>query len=147
MDESKLTPSEQVMLGIFKAQAGNQLDGELAFIRAKAPFGNWAPKPSAAPVQTVEAPAPSYSGPRFFDPGYAEYYGIVPRTPEEIAADNEKTHREYELREQTRAQEEAGAKRWTIWRVIGCLCSVVITLTLWSPVILFAYCVIWSVLH
>jgi hypothetical protein len=48
MDESKLTPSEQVMLGIFKAQAGNQLDGE-AFIRAKAPFGNWAPsKPSVS---------------------------------------------------------------------------------------------------
>jgi len=31
MDESRLTPSEQVMLGIFKAQAGNRMDGELAF--------------------------------------------------------------------------------------------------------------------
>ena len=47
IDESKLTPSEQVMLGIYKANAGNQLDGELAFMRAKAPFGNWAPKTRA----------------------------------------------------------------------------------------------------
>ncbi len=44
MDESKLTISEQVMLGIYKANAGNQLDGELAFMRSKAPFGNYAPK-------------------------------------------------------------------------------------------------------
>ena len=50
MDESKLTPSEQVMLGIYKAQAGNQMDGELAFMRSKAPFGNWAP--SKPPVST-----------------------------------------------------------------------------------------------
>ena len=47
MDESKLTPSEQIQLGIFKAQAGNQLDGELAFMRSKAPFGNYAPKTRA----------------------------------------------------------------------------------------------------
>ena len=47
MDESKLTPSEQIQLGIFKAQAGNQLDGELAFMRSKSPFGNWAPKTRA----------------------------------------------------------------------------------------------------
>ena len=47
MDESRLTPSEQVMLGIFKAQAGNQMDGELAFLAAKAPFGNYAPKTRA----------------------------------------------------------------------------------------------------
>src|ERR1017187_4053449 len=47
IDESKLTPSEQVMLGIYKANAGNQLDGELAFMRAKAPFGNYAPKTRA----------------------------------------------------------------------------------------------------
>jgi len=47
IDESKLTPSEQVMLGIYKAQAGNQLDGELAFMRSKAPFGNYAPKTTA----------------------------------------------------------------------------------------------------
>jgi hypothetical protein len=47
MDESKLTISEQVMLGIYKANAGNQLDGELAFMRSKSPFGNWAPKTRA----------------------------------------------------------------------------------------------------
>ena len=47
IDESKLTPSEQIQLGIFKAQAGNQLDGELAFMRSKAPFGNYAPKTRA----------------------------------------------------------------------------------------------------
>ena len=35
------------MLGIFKAQAGNQMDGELAFLAAKAPFGNYAPKTRA----------------------------------------------------------------------------------------------------
>jgi hypothetical protein len=47
IDESKLTSSERVMLGIYKAQAGNQLDGELAFMRSKSPFGNWAPKTRA----------------------------------------------------------------------------------------------------
>ena len=47
IDESKLTPSEQVMLGIYKANAGNQMDGELAFMRSKAPFGNYAPKTRA----------------------------------------------------------------------------------------------------
>ena len=47
IDESKLTSSERVMLGIFKAQAGNQMDGELAFLAAKSPFGNWAPKTRA----------------------------------------------------------------------------------------------------
>ena len=47
IDESKLTPSEQVMLGIYKANAGNQMDGELAFMRSKSPFGNWAPKTRA----------------------------------------------------------------------------------------------------
>ena len=47
MDESKLTLSEQIQLGIFKAQAGNQMDGELAFLAAKSPFGNWAPKTRA----------------------------------------------------------------------------------------------------
>jgi|SRR5208282_229740 len=45
IDESKLTPSEQIQLGMFKATAGNQLSGELAFIRSRSPFGNWAPKP------------------------------------------------------------------------------------------------------
>ena len=47
IDESKLTPSEQVMLGIYKANAGNQMDGELAFMRSKSPFGNYAPKTKA----------------------------------------------------------------------------------------------------
>jgi len=47
IDESKLTPSDQVMLGMFKAQAGNRMDGELAFLAAKSPFGNWAPKTRA----------------------------------------------------------------------------------------------------
>jgi hypothetical protein len=79
IDESKLTPSEQVQLGIFKAMAGNQMDGELAFQRSRAPFGNWAPKPkpasvqSAAPVEVEKTP----SGPRPWEPGYAEYYCIV----------------------------------------------------------------------
>ena len=54
MDESKLTPSEQIQLGIFKAQAGNQLDGELAFMRSKAPFGNYAPK-TRAEIRAEEA--------------------------------------------------------------------------------------------
>jgi hypothetical protein len=54
IDESKLTPSEKVMLGIYKANAGNQLDGELAFMRSKAPFGNWAPK-TRAEIRAEEA--------------------------------------------------------------------------------------------
>jgi hypothetical protein len=47
MDEQNLSISDQVMLGIFKAQAGNRMNGELAFLAAKAPFGNWAPKTRA----------------------------------------------------------------------------------------------------
>lgn len=54
IDESKLTPSEQVMLGIYKANAGNQMDGELAFMRSKSPFGNWAPK-TRAEIRAEEA--------------------------------------------------------------------------------------------
>ena len=54
MDESKLTLSEQIQLGIFKAQAGNQMDGELAFLAAKAPFGNYAPK-TRAEIRAEEA--------------------------------------------------------------------------------------------
>jgi hypothetical protein len=79
MDESKLTPSEQVQLGIFKAMAGNQMDGEIAYTLSKSPFGNWGPKPKpasvqlAAPVEVEKTP----SGPRPWEPGYAEYYGIV----------------------------------------------------------------------
>src|ERR1035437_3071922 len=45
--ETKLSPSDQILLGLYKAQAGNQLDGELAFLRAKAPFGNYSPKTRA----------------------------------------------------------------------------------------------------
>ncbi len=48
MDEKNLSISDQVMLGMFKAQAGNRMDGELAFMRSKSPFGNWAPKTRAA---------------------------------------------------------------------------------------------------
>lgn len=44
MDEKNLSISDQVMLGMFKAQAGNRMDGELAFLAAKSPFGNYAPK-------------------------------------------------------------------------------------------------------
>lgn len=47
MDEKNLSISDQVMLGMFKAQAGNRMDGELAFLAAKAPFGNYAPKTRA----------------------------------------------------------------------------------------------------
>lgn len=47
MDEKNLSISDQVMLGMFKAQAGNRMDGELAFLAAKSPFGNWAPKTRA----------------------------------------------------------------------------------------------------
>ena len=54
IDESKLTPSEQVMLGIYKANAGNQMDGELAFMRSKAPFGNYAPR-NRAEIRAEEA--------------------------------------------------------------------------------------------
>lgn len=42
IDEKNL--ADQVQRGIFIANAGNRLDGELAFMRAKAPFGNYAPK-------------------------------------------------------------------------------------------------------
>jgi len=47
VDEKKLSTADQVMLGIYRAQAGNRLDGDLAFMRSKAPFGNYAPKTRA----------------------------------------------------------------------------------------------------
>ncbi len=47
MDEKKLSTADQVMLGIYRAQAGNRLDGDLAFMRSKSPFGNYAPKTRA----------------------------------------------------------------------------------------------------
>jgi hypothetical protein len=54
MDAKNLSISDQVMLGMFKAQAGNRMDGELAFLAAKAPFGNYAPK-TRAEIQAEHA--------------------------------------------------------------------------------------------